>query len=258
MANTPKENALSLYREGILEGRAREAVEKYTGDRYTQHSTGVADGVEGFVEFFEPFLERNPVRDFQFVRALQDGPNVFLQAYQNINNGEAYWITTDFFDTDHEGKIVEHWDVIAAPAPANAAGRTQIDGPTKIEDLDATDANRATVKAFIKTCLIDRQVDLMEQFIDSHQFYQHTAYIGDGLEAFANWFGAEECPLTYQECFMAVAEGNFVATLNRAQWDGSDICHVDLYRLSKGRIVEHWDNSEPVPPKDEWANSGKF
>ena len=40
-------NTTGLYLEGIRDGNVREAVEKYTGDRYTQHSTGVADGVEG-------------------------------------------------------------------------------------------------------------------------------------------------------------------------------------------------------------------
>ena len=60
------ENAKALYLEGIRDGRARKAVETYTGDRYTQHSTGVADGVEGFVAFFEPFIERNPQRDIRW------------------------------------------------------------------------------------------------------------------------------------------------------------------------------------------------
>ena len=33
------DNAKALYLEGIQAGRAREAVEAYSGDRYTQHST---------------------------------------------------------------------------------------------------------------------------------------------------------------------------------------------------------------------------
>ena len=45
-----RDNAIGLYLEGIRDGRAREAVTRYTGDRYTQHSTGVRDGVEGFVD----------------------------------------------------------------------------------------------------------------------------------------------------------------------------------------------------------------
>ena len=43
------DSARALYLEGIRDGNAREAVTKYTGHRYTQHSTGVRDGVEGFV-----------------------------------------------------------------------------------------------------------------------------------------------------------------------------------------------------------------
>lgn len=55
------ENAKKLYLEGIRDGKVREAVTKYTGNRYTQHGTGVADGIEGFLAFFEPFVVRNPV-----------------------------------------------------------------------------------------------------------------------------------------------------------------------------------------------------
>ena len=91
------ENAKALYYEGIRDGNVREAVTKYTGERYTQHSTGVRDGIEGLVEFFEPFIKRNPSRDIQIVRGLEDGKYVFIHAYQNINNGEAEWVTTDFF-----------------------------------------------------------------------------------------------------------------------------------------------------------------
>ena len=71
------ENVRKIYLEGIAGGKARYAVEKYTGHRYTQHSTGVADGVEGFLAFFEPFLQRNPERDIEIVRIFEDGPWVF-------------------------------------------------------------------------------------------------------------------------------------------------------------------------------------
>ena len=47
------------------------------------------------------------------------GNFVFIHAYQSLNDGEAEWVTTDFFDTNAEGKIIEHWDVIAKYAPEN-------------------------------------------------------------------------------------------------------------------------------------------
>lgn len=255
---TAKDNAISLYMEGIRDGNARAAVTAYTGARYTQHSTGVADGIEGFVAFFEPFIARNPRRDIRIIRALQDGPHVFLQAYQDINNGEARWITTDFFDSDANGKIIEHWDVIAPVAPPNPSGRTQWDGPTDITDRENTDTNRALVKAFVQTCLVDRHLDRATDFIHPDLFVQHNPNMADGLETFLASFSAEDSPLSFQECVLAVAEGNFVATLNRAQRGTQDLCQVDLFRVERGMIVEHWDNSEPVPLRENWVNSGKF
>src|SRR5882672_3572081 len=73
-------NARALYLGGIRDAHVREAVTANTGDRYTQHSTGVRDGVEGFVEFFDEFVVRNPKRDIQIVRAIEDGPYVFVHA----------------------------------------------------------------------------------------------------------------------------------------------------------------------------------
>ncbi|XPF95846.1 nuclear transport factor 2 family protein [Colwellia sp. RE-S-Sl-9] len=110
------QNAKLLYLEGIRDGHVKEAVEKYTGDRYTQHSTGVRDGKEGFIEFFMPFIERNPVRSIDIVRTFEDGKYVFVHAYQSLNHGEAKWITMDFFDTDANDKIIEHWDA-SEPVP---------------------------------------------------------------------------------------------------------------------------------------------
>jgi predicted SnoaL-like aldol condensation-catalyzing enzyme len=39
---------------------------------------------------------------------------------------------------------------------------------------------------------------------------------------------------------------------------GTDTAVIDLYRVADGRIVEHWDVTEPILPASEWVNSGKF
>jgi len=46
------ENAKILYLQGIKEGKI-EVVKEYSGSRYTQHSTGVADGAQGFMDFLK-------------------------------------------------------------------------------------------------------------------------------------------------------------------------------------------------------------
>jgi len=46
-------------------------VAKYVGDRYTQHSTGVGDGPDGFVALSNGFIKHNPQRE---VEAVPTGP----------------------------------------------------------------------------------------------------------------------------------------------------------------------------------------
>ena len=255
---TAKEHAIGLYMEAIRDGNARAALDAHTGARYTQHSTGVKDGKEGFLEFFDPFLERNPTRDMAVKRALQDGNHVFLHVYQNLNNGESEWVTADFFDSDEAGRIIEHWDVIAPYNRFNPSCRSNIDGATEITDLDKTAKNKALVVDFIENCLVKNRLDLLADYVHPHSFSQHSPMIGDGLDAILQEFDPEHNKLSYQECVLAVAEGNFVATLNKTRWDATDQCQCDLFRISEDRIVEHWELAEPIPPREDWANSGKF
>lgn len=253
---TRLENAKGLYLEGIRDGNARQAVEKYTGERYTQHSTGVADGVEGFVAFFEPFVENNPVRDIQIIRGIEDGQFVFVHVFQDLNNGEAQWVTTDFFDTDKDGRIIEHWDVIGSYCAATPSGHTSVDGPTEITDLDKTDDNKATVRTMIEQVLMTGgDPSRMGEWI-ADDYTQHNAEVADGLEAFKALAIVPDPPLVYNEIVLLVGQGNFVATLCKATWAGEPLAQVDLFRLEDGKIVEHWDNSEPAV--DDGINSGKF
>lgn len=255
------ENAKRLYLEGIRDGKAREAVTKYTGARYTQHSTGVRDGIEGFVEFFEPFIERNPNRDIQIVRGLVDGQYVFVHAYQSLNNGEYEWVTTDFFDTDENDKIIEHWDVIAAYTAATPSGHTSVDGPTEIKDLDKTKENKELVRNLITDGLMrGGNAANLSRYISTEQYIQHNKEVADGLEHFQKLASDPNRPLNYEEIVLLVGEGNFVAALSRANWnDGTinqDYAQVDIFRVENGKVVEHWDNVEPVPEND--VNGGKF
>lgn len=259
---SPKlENAKSLYLEGIRDGNAREAVTKYTGARYTQHSTGVRDGIDGFVEFFEPFIQRNPKRDIQIVRGWVDGQYVFVHAYQSLNDGEWQWVTTDFFDTDEDDKIIEHWDVIAEYAASTPSGHTSVDGPTEVTDLDKTEENKELVRNLLKDALMrGGDPSNLSRYISEGQYIQHNKEVPDGLEHFQKLASDPKRPLNYEEIVLLVGQGNFVATLCRANWnDGTtnqDYAQVDIFRIENGKVVEHWDNVEPVPEND--VNGGKF
>ena len=259
-SQSPKmKNAYSLYMEGIRDGNPRDAVSKYTGDKYTQHSTGVKDGQEGFIEFFEEFITRNPVRDIDIVRAVEDGRYLFVHAYQSLNKGEAQWVTMDFFDTDEQDRIIEHWDVIATYADATPSGHTSVDGPSTITDVSKTDENKALVRAMIQEVLTPGgDPSKIDQYISSHQYIQHNRDVADGLESFKALAVDPDRPLNYDEIVLLVGQGNFVATLCKANWQGAPYAQADLFRIDDGLIVEHWDAAEAIGPEDEWVNSGKF
>ena len=253
-----KENAIGLYLEGIRDGRPKEAIQKYAGNVYRQHSTGVADGPQGFVEFFESFLPRNKKRDIRIVRALEDKQYVFLQVFQSLNDGKAKWVTTDFFDTDESGRLIEHWDVIAAYVPKTPSGHTSLDGPSDILDLDKTEENKRLIHKFFSQVLLKEDGAAgAGKYISGAGFVRHGAGRRDGLAAFTALLRSKNRPV-YRRIVLLVGQGNFVATLSEVSFKGVPAAQVDLFRIDGGKIAEHWENTESVPPKSEWKNSGKF
>lgn len=254
-------NAIALYLEGIRDGNIREALDKYTGERYTQHSTGVADGKEGFLAFFEPFLERNPTRDIRIVRGFADGQYVFLHAFQSLNDGEAKWVTMDLFDTDDADRMIEHWDVISPFVEETVSGHTQIDGPTTITDLEHTERNKRIVRDFLPEVMQSGKFDQITKYVSSETYIQHNPQVGDGLhalEAFVTQLAERGQTITFGKVYFVVGQGNFVASYSQLSLGGEPSAVFDLFRLAGGLIVEHWDTMEPVPSPEAAKNSGKF
>ena len=108
VANQNKTNAIAFYKMAY-EGNPREAVEKYVGAEYIQHNPLVANGPEGFIEYFERMQNEYPEKSIEFVRSVAEGNLVALHTHQIWPGGDEY-VTMDFFRFDEQGKIVEHWD----------------------------------------------------------------------------------------------------------------------------------------------------
>ncbi|WP_298354213.1 ester cyclase [uncultured Dokdonia sp.] len=105
-----KENAINFYKMAY-EGNPKKAVELYVGDEYIQHNPDVANGTQGFIDYFERMQSEYPEKSINFVRAITEDDLVALHTHQ-VWPGNDQYITMDFFRFDNNLKIVEHWDSI--------------------------------------------------------------------------------------------------------------------------------------------------
>ena len=251
------ENAKNLYLEGIRDGKI-EVIKQYTGDRYTQHSTGVADGMQGFIDFFEGFLQRTKNRDIQIIRTIEDGNFVFVHVYQDLDKGTAKWVTTDLFDTDQNDKIVEHWDVIAPylEPDKTVSGHDMVLGDFEIKDIDKTQENKVLVRNFLVDVFQNANHDALEKYVSAEKYIQHNPQVPDGIDAVKHFLATQD--FNYDFIFKVIGQGNHVVSYSKAIFDGNELAVFDIFRIENGKIVELWDNMEPIPPRSEWANTGKF
>ncbi|WKK78271.1 ester cyclase [Marivirga salinae] len=105
-----KENAIDFYKTAF-EGNPSKAVDLYVGEEYIQHNPAVANGTQGFIQYFERMQKEYPNKTVKFVRTVAENDLVALHTHQ-IWQGDAEYVTMDFFRFDNNGKIVEHWDSI--------------------------------------------------------------------------------------------------------------------------------------------------
>ena len=105
-----KKNAIAFYRTAYL-GEPKKAVALYVGQEYIQHNPDVADGTQGFIDYFERMQREYPNKSIEFVRCIAEGDLVALHTHQLWPEGDEY-VTMDFLRFDENGKICEHWDAI--------------------------------------------------------------------------------------------------------------------------------------------------
>ncbi len=254
MELSKKEKAVALIES--LENHAKEPIAYINPNKYIQHNLAVGDGLAGFGEV----IKNAPEGGFKakVVRAFEDGEHVFLHTEYDFFGPK---IGFDVFRYE-DGLIVEHWDNLIEVKPANPSGRTQIDGATDITDLDKTESNKAFVKDFLTTILVNGEMDKVGSYFDGDNYIQHNPSIGDGLSGLGAAIQAmaeNGISMEYHKIHKVLGEGNFVLTISEGAFAGQATSYYDLFRIENNKIAEHWDVMETILPEADRKNqNGKF
>ena len=226
-------------------------------DKYIQHNLGAGDGLAGFGALLQQLPEGSARANT--VRVFQEGDFVFAHTDYDFFGPKVGF---DIFRFEN-GLIVEHWDNLQeTPAEPNPSGHTMIDGPTEAVDLDKIDANKALVRAFVEDILVNGRMEKLAGYFDGDNYIQHNPQIADGLSGLGAALEAlaeQGVVMQYDRIHRILGEGNFVLAMSEGRFGGQHTAFYDLFRVENGKIAEHWDVIETIPPRADWKNqNGKF
>jgi predicted SnoaL-like aldol condensation-catalyzing enzyme len=246
---------------GAVAKQDAETMRKFANADYIQHNPFVPTGLEPFIGLLPVLKEHGTYAEN--VRMFQDGDYVFMHnIWENAKPfGADEMVAFDIIRVDENGKVAEHWDAMTVLEKESASGRSQTDGPTTVEDLDKTEANKALVTSFINDIPMGKNQDKIAEYISAEQYDQHNPQIKDGLSGLGEFFqylASQNIVFKYSKLHKVLGEGNFVLTVSEGELMGKNQVFYDLFRVKDGKIVEHWDVIQEIPTEGLAHDNGMF
>jgi predicted SnoaL-like aldol condensation-catalyzing enzyme len=112
--------------------------------------------------------------------------------------------------------------------------------------------NRQLVLRFMKEFLDEHRFEVLDELLGP-SYTQHNPAIDDSKDGLINFFREfwKKHPTTTYDIKRVIAEGDFVAV--HYCWIVEpgvfERAIVDIFRIEKGKLVEHWDVVQSMPEK---------
>ena len=223
------------------------AVRHLDTGRYVEHDPHVADGADG-VRRYVAALE--PGARLEIVRIFEDGDLVVVQADGQVRGDGTFFDVFRFMD----GAIVEHWGFAAPSGPPNASGHTQIDGPVAAGRDEDTAASKAFVREYYERFHLQMRHDLADRYFAGSPMIRHEPGVLAGVKAFLADLAVATRDRTIDEIRLLAGRGELVFLAALGTHAGEPCAYIDLYRVERDTVAEHWGFFQPVPPAEERGN----
>lgn len=118
-------------------------------------------------------------------------------------------------------------------------------------------ANKEAVLAFYEKGLNQKDADAALKYVGD-RYVQHNPNAADGPEGFRKFvaFLRDKYPQSKSEIKRVFTDGDYVILhVHAVREPGSrGNAIIDIFRLEKGKIVEHWDAVQPIPEQSANTN----
>nr|WP_256943232.1 nuclear transport factor 2 family protein [Achromobacter xylosoxidans] len=118
-------------------------------------------------------------------------------------------------------------------------------------------ANKAAVLAFYEKGLNQKDADAALKYVGD-RYVQHNPNAADGPEGFRKFIAylRDKFPQSRSEIKRVFTDGDYVILHVHAVRQPGDrgSAIIDIFRLERGKIVEHWDAVQPIPEQSANPN----
>lgn len=221
-----KQLILDLYSR-VFGQQDEKFAESIIAEHYIQHNPMVATGKDGFMKFLS-FLKQLPVPENPakpFKRIISE--DNFVAIHSKIEHLGKQNAVVEIYRIEDE-KIAEHWDAVQEIINSEP----EVGGAVDFDENESTVVNKKIIIDFIKTVFVENQIDKVQTLL--------TPSIS--VERF--WKKME-----YFKLHRIVGEKNFVVTQSEFRSENNSFVKYDVFRLSKGIIVNYWTVQQIIPEK---------